>query len=140
GAGSSLRDGRPVADSPVRDWRSAEPGNDGSDRAPTSSPTRTPSLDPPARSPGSPSRGGAQSACSRPDLGRAAASDSSGPRLDLRERLLGDQLTLVAYTPELLGPLVDGDERLQRLGAVPPAEPRARHDVGVLVEPVVEVR
>ena len=50
------------------------------------------------------------------------------------------QCALRADAPELLGAAVDGDERRERLGAVPPAELRAGDDPGVLVEPVRDVR
>ena len=60
--------------------------------------------------------------------------------LDSLERGACDRLAAAADPPGLLELLVDGDQRRQRLGAVPPAELRAGDDPRVLVEPVLDVR
>ena len=56
------------------------------------------------------------------------------------ERGLRDRLALTADPPLPLDLLVDGDQGLERLRAVPPAELRAGDDPRVLVEPVAHVR
>src|SRR5439155_3842210 len=68
-----------------------------------------------------------------------AACVSFLPPADLGERGAGDFFAPVPDPPDPLDLLVDRDQRLQRLRAVPPAELGAGDDPGVLVEPALHV-
>src|SRR5216110_464054 len=65
-----------------------------------------------------------------------SAAASPRPRLDCGEGPARDCFAAVADAPPGLDPAVDADEDAERLGAGPPAKPRAGNDPGVLIQPV----
>ena len=67
------------------------------------------------------------------------ADSSLRLRLDRGEGSARERFAALADAPLGLDPAVDADEDAERLGAVPPAKPRAGDYPGVLVEPVTLV-